>query len=117
MKRQFGFATSGTIIAVSLSLLGVVFSVTNASMTQVKMSQKAQGKAAGLSLAEAGVEETVSKIKSDLSYGSDGQPITVSLYEDAPTNKKLSGTYSVGSGSISVYASNLSLNLLMQYRL
>ena len=100
-KRQSGFATSGTIIAVSLSLLGVVVSVTNASLTQVKMSQKAQSKAAALSLAEAGAEETVSKIKSDLSYGSDGLPIAVSLYEDAPTNTKLSGTYSVSVKTIS----------------
>jgi hypothetical protein len=75
--------------------------VTNASLSQVQQSRRAQSKAAALSLAEAGAEEAVSKIREDLSYGSDGQPITGTLYEDSPANKTASGTYSVSVKTVS----------------
>jgi hypothetical protein len=82
-------ATITVLLLVSIAAGGVLI-LASTSVLQTRLAAAATAKLAGTTLAEAGVDDAVDRLRTDIDYsGGSG-----TLYEDPPTNSVAFGTFS-----------------------
>jgi len=99
--RSGAFTSVTVLFLVTLALL-TVFVMANVSIGQVRLSARGQNRAIGLTLAEAGIDDTQDRLRMDGSFGinsTTGASLdyqsAVTLYEDPGTDKKPLGRFQV----------------------
>jgi hypothetical protein len=92
-SRRRAFTTVSALFLVALALL-TVFVMASVSMTQIRLSARGQARAIGLTLAEAGVDDTVDRLRLDPGY-SRGVFTREQLFEDPDTRQRSLGWYRV----------------------
>jgi hypothetical protein len=86
--RQDGFATIAILSLVLVVALTLLF-MFNTSLTQLRLTRMGQNKATGLSLAEAGVDDTVDQLRKDHDFAG---PVAGTLTTDTGANFGLYNT-------------------------
>lgn len=85
------FTTIGVMLLLLFATV-LIFSMSAATVTQVKVSRKGRQQANALVLAEAGVEDAQDRILDNHAYAGTGDA-SVSLYEDWPNTTLSNGSY------------------------
>ncbi|HVK03523.1 MAG TPA: hypothetical protein VM490_08615 [Armatimonadaceae bacterium] len=87
-RKRAGFATMTTLFMVVLAVVAV-FVIISSSLAQIQLSRRGQNRSTALVLAEAGVDDTLDRLRLNPKYvGGSG-----TLFEDPPTNTATFGTY------------------------
>ncbi len=107
-----GMALSTVLVLIALVSL-TFLTLANLSTAAVRLTSEGRDRVISLSLAEAGIDDAVDRIRADNAYPGTSSPIT--LYEDASDTKPL-GTFAVqvtpvsGSQDLDVYSTGTTTN-------
>lgn len=96
--RQRAFTTVSVMLLLIFATV-LIFSMSAATLTQVKISRKGGQQANALVLAEAGVDDAQDHLLDNHSYGGTGDT-AVNLYEDWPNTTKPNGSFKTTVTSI-----------------
>jgi hypothetical protein len=96
-----------TVLFLVTLVLVSVMTMTSVVTTSLRMTAGSEGRANALTLAEAGIDDTVDRLKSNSNYTGTGGAVT--LYADPGTNSRPLGTFSV---QVTTVASSAGLKMI-----